>query len=200
MDSLSIRDGGKPHKYVTKIFPLPHVKAAMCGIGNLNIVIDWFSDLQLNAVVCKFPFLNELVPTQLLKIGDKYPTEGHQTTIYHFGFDEEERRFRGFKFRSDKNYQMEELDYGIGIRPYGEKLHDILINGLKHLQLNEAIVKLMVAQKAKDESLNPEKRAGIGGEIHILQITEDSQFLWCWRRFPDFFEVFNKMMQNLNSD
>src|SRR5687767_13868171 len=122
-DSLALTTGGAPFKYISKVFPLPHLSGAMAGTGDLNIIVDWFVEIQKHVVARNFLYLNTVGADQLCAIASKYEhLEASTTTIYHFGYDETQRRFRGFALLSKRKFVVEELVYGLGVKPYGDEL------------------------------------------------------------------------------
>jgi len=200
-DTLSLTGGGRPFKYASKIYPLPHLSGAMVGTGDMNVVVDWFTQIQMNVVARSFLYLNTVGPQQLLTIHAKYgDLNARTTTIYHFGYDENEMRFRGFALRSSKDYEPEELIYGLGIKPYGEELGAGLTAIAINYPIQEIIVRLMEEQKRRDDALLPHERVGIGGEIHILNLNKDEQFMWRCHRFPDYEVLFREMLIRLKDE
>ena len=120
MDTLSLRIDREPLKYVSKIFPLPHLRGVLCGTGSLNTVMDWHAYIQGQVIGNTMDIANKIAPSQLKSIHSKYDLNGtNEATIYHFGFNprEEGGRIRGFAFRSTKNFLPEKLNDGIGIKP-----------------------------------------------------------------------------------
>jgi hypothetical protein len=200
-DTLSLTTGGSPFKYVSKIFPLPHLSGAMAGTGNMNVIVDWFAQIQTNVVARSFIYLNTVGPEQLRTIEAKYEhLKAGTTTIYHFGYDEDEDRFRGFALRSPRDYAVEQLGYGLGIKPYGEELVAGLSAGGIGTPGPELFVRLMQDLKRRDDALPPPERLGVGGEIHVLRLNGDGQFLWRCHRFPDYEAVFTEMLARLQSE
>ena len=50
MDTLSIDPQTKgPNKFVSKIFPLLHLRGVLCGTGVLQVILDWFALIQAGA-------------------------------------------------------------------------------------------------------------------------------------------------------
>ncbi|AIQ75890.1 hypothetical protein MKZ21_24765 [Paenibacillus sp. FSL P2-0536] len=54
--SLSMYDR-KPYKYASKIFPLPHLRGVMCGTGNLDLILKWYTRIQKNVVAKDIDYL-----------------------------------------------------------------------------------------------------------------------------------------------
>jgi len=202
LDSLACSKGGAPLKYVVKVFPFPHLNLVMCGTGDMNIILDWF--VALNAYYygqsgrhLGLPHVNDGAPAVLSGIALKYEhLKAGSTTIYHFGFDETEKRFRGFAFRSTNEFAMDEIPYGLGAKPFGEELAPLLYGSGGPPTVN-SIIRVMEEQKRRDEALPAEDRVGVGGEIHLLTMSENRQTLWACHRFKDRATMFDEILEGL---
>ena len=86
MDTLSIDPETKrPHKFVSEIFPVLHLRGLLCGTGIMQIILDWFVAIQGNAFVGDMVHLGRFTPDALRRIAAKYAAEARgTTTIYHF--------------------------------------------------------------------------------------------------------------------
>jgi hypothetical protein len=125
MDTLSLRVNKEPFKYVSKIFPLPHLRGVLCGTGSLNTIWDWHVFIQGQVIGNIMDIPNKMAPSQLKRIHSKYDMNGtNDVTIYHFGFNprEDEGRIKGFAFRSTKNFEPEELVDGFSIKPHDDEI------------------------------------------------------------------------------
>ena len=197
-DSLALTTGGNPHKYASKIFPLPHLSAALVGTGSMNVVVDWYAQVQMNVIACNILYLNSIAPAILHDISKKHEYLGvTTTTIYHFGYDDDQARFRGFAFRSTNGFACEELIYGVGVKPYGEELLTAFIAECSGAPSLEDIIGLVEQQKKRDDSLPQDKRLGIGGEIHFLLLNDQGQYLWRCHRFPEYSQLYAQMLNSL---
>jgi len=200
MDTLSLRIDREPLKYVSKIFPLPHLRGVLCGTGSLNTVMDWHAYIQGQVIGNTMDIANKIAPSQLKSIHSKYDLNGtNEATIYHFGFNprEEGGRIRGFAFRSTKNFLPEKLNDGIGIKPYDDEIIKYLYDELEsNGGLNQGLlIKVMKLQKEKDDNGDPKERIGIGGSIHVFHLDRNRQFLWECYNFDDYDETFSKILQ-----
>ncbi len=45
-ESLSLTIDREPFKYVSKIFPLPHLRGVLCGTGLIQTIMDWHVYIQ----------------------------------------------------------------------------------------------------------------------------------------------------------
>lgn len=153
MDSLSVREEKIPHNYVTKLFPLPHLKGAICGTGSIDLILDWFADIQRTVIAKDILFLNKIAQERLSQIKAKYNYPSDLTsTIYHFGYHQVENRFVGFAFRSKNNFEPENLEYGLGIKPVDDELRRISTDLVEKKGLPEGFINLMEYQKLNDEN------------------------------------------------
>lgn len=117
MDTLSIStDKRTPYKFVSKIFPLPHLRGALCGTGNLDLVLDWHREIQKNIIAQSIDFFAENSTDILVKLNENYPKNA-TTTMYQFGYSQTLNKFRGFVFRSTNKFKLEELTFCTAHRP-----------------------------------------------------------------------------------
>jgi hypothetical protein len=180
MDTLVVDPQTKaPHKFVSKIFPLLHLRGILCGTGTMQVILDWFVLIQSGAFVGDMIHLGQFAPEALRRIGAKYAAETTgTTTIYHFGFDRAKRSFRGFAFRSEQNYGLEEVPYGIGTKP------PISIGAFQSLP--DAFIDIIARQRERDRAEPVEKQVGIGGEIQFAVLTQDHLAMTTCHTFEDY--------------
>lgn len=61
-------------------------------------------------------FLDKIAPNKLCEISKNLSmNNGHTTTIYHFGYNENAKKFIGFTYREVHSFKSEELIYSTGI-------------------------------------------------------------------------------------
>jgi hypothetical protein len=194
MDTLMVRpDTRRPLLYTSKIFTLPHLGGVMCGTGVMQLVIDWFVCIQTAVIVRDIPHLDQYAPNQLRAIAGKYDLNSKLTsTIYHFGYSEIDQRYRGFAYRSEKNFISEELEYGFGIKPPVE---------FEPIQsLPKGFVEMMEQQRIEDRKKPTEDQVGIGGDIHLFVMTPEQMVLTRCHRFEDYESCYSKMLENLRTE
>jgi len=201
-DTLSRTKDGKSLNFVSKIFPLPHLKSVICGTGSLNLMVDWFSFVQRQVIGKDITILDKIAPTELKKIFNKYEFDGEVTsTIYHFGYSKKENRFIGLAYRSTNDFVSERLSDGIGIKPYGEEIKDFTLQQqTKDKGIVDSLIEIMKKQREIDESKKLEENVGIGGEIHFLILKENMQVMWGCYTFSDYDKTFNQMLKNLENN
>lgn len=192
MDTLSLSmDDRKPLKYASKIFPLPHLRSVMCGTGNLDLILSWYNRIQRNVVAKDIEYLNSITQKCLQELNSEYP-ETVTTTVYQFGYSEERKSFRGFVFRSDRDFELEEYDYCAAYKPPVDMdFYEVMLA----LGIDGAFTTLMEKQKAEDDI--SENRIGIGGEIHRLVLLKDSYKIDIIHKFPDYEPQYREMIMNL---
>jgi hypothetical protein len=162
MDTLSIDPVTKrPGKFVSKIMPLPHLRGVLCGTGALQLILDWYVMIQAGAHVRDMVHLNDFAPEALRTIAQRYASDNTgSTTIYHFAYDSAVERFRGFVYRSEKQFVSEELPRGIGTKP------PLQVDLPESMELPNMFIDYVTRQRANDRAGSFEDRVGIGGEIH----------------------------------
>jgi len=193
MDSLSSNENANPFKYTTKIFPLPHINTVVCGTGSLQLVLKWFCYIQEKVLAENINVINREAP-EALPILEKETGHEVDSTIYHFGIDSHSKKFVGYAFRKNNNYRIEKLDNGIGVRPPDAVLEKISNNQYSANDLPELFIKIMKDQREFDNS--GEDKVGIGGEIHMLIMTENKQLMWTSYRFDDFEAMYDEMLNH----
>jgi hypothetical protein len=199
-DSLSLYgDGsGRENTYRTKVFPLPHLRAVMCGTGLFQLVLDWFCAIQLNFVANDLEWLCEYAAPQTLQgLAAKYGDYGSSTTAYHFGLNRTGDKMIGFAHRSEHGFACERLGYGNALKPGT----DGLLQTFQRLEQQHgtavALVGVMGEQKADDDSQEPSRRIGIGGEVHFMELTANQQSCWTCYRFDDYDETYQRMLKHI---
>lgn len=199
-DTLTLTIEKTPHKYATKVFPLPHLKGVICGTGSLDIILEWFLFVQKNFVVKDIKFLDEIATDKLNEFSENYRNSGENTcTIYHFGFSEEDDRFVGFAYRSTSKYKSEVLSDGFGFKPPDGNILEYFIDETRRrgrIDL-DLFINVIKKQKHLDDKKGIKDRVGIGGAIHFLKLNKNSQFIWECYTFEDYNELFQSMLNNL---
>ncbi len=199
MDTLAVAPDTKaPLQFVSKVFPVPHLGGVICGTGAFPVVLDWFNFVLTRVVGRDILILDEFAPTILQEIGERHGLSERVTaTIYHFGYLEKEGRFAGFAYRSERRFESQRLEYGLGMKPPHDDLLQVGAEKVFNDGLPKAFVDLMEQQKKRDEDQPEEARVGIGGEIHFVQLEERGYRLYVCHRFSDYRETFARMLQAL---
>lgn len=187
MDTLVARHG-RPWRFTSKIFTVPHLGGAICGTGVLRFITDWFVQLQTEVLAPDLITLDAHVPGALRLLARAHHLDAdNTTTIYHFGLDPRTERFRGFAYRSAHGFRSEELRHGRLVKPPA----DGPVDG----PLPAAFVQLMERQKAEDRALPPRERVGIGGDLHFLIMTPGRYDLHHCHRFAEYPDDYRAMLR-----
>jgi hypothetical protein len=182
-DTLTTSPDGRPFKYATKAFVVPHLRMIIAGTGAGGFLGRWFVQINDRMVVRGIDHLDYHVPGYLASIWPGCKQEfsfpdGITATIYHFGFSEDSGLIHAFAYRSTNNFQSERIEYGLGIKPQCTVSADY--------RLPQDIRTMMDAQRASQTALPEGQRAHIGGEIQVHQLTKKGFFIYTLGRFEDY--------------
>ncbi|MDD5702128.1 MAG: hypothetical protein PHU23_08780 [Dehalococcoidales bacterium] len=194
MDTLSLTsDDGKPLVFTSKMFPMPHLNGLICGTGVLNFVSNWVENVRTKFVVKDMEHLSMFTVEPIRKLWQDFHFNGQQTsTIYYFGYSKSSLRFKGYAFRSTNNFNKEELQYSIGIKP---QVINMELNNIP-----DDIIRIMRDQKEQDDQLPLGQRLGIGGEIHLAVITQNQINIFNIHTFEDYDSCFHQMCERLSQN
>ncbi len=204
MDTLSVRDiDKKPHKMVTKFFPLPHMNCIICGTGNMNAIIDWFAWVEKNIVANGIYQLNELTQQCIKTFMDEHNGD-NPCTIYQFGLHELDGKFHGYAYRSSNNFESEEIRQGIGVKPSlafltSEGNIDLAPYAPEGTSMEKIFSNIMHRQKEYDDNLDVSERLGIGGIVQIVILSKDNMVIKNFEYFDDFESTYIDILNNINS-
>lgn len=178
-----------PAFFTNKVFIAPHWNGAICGTGLLSVISEWALTSMSNILAKDIVDLDEYTPSHLKFIFENHTRSAPincSVTIYHFGYSQRDKRFIGFAYRSETNFQSERLENGIGWKPNPE----ISSNQLQVSNFPDDFIRISQIQKEKDTKKNPQNRVGIGGQLFSYIITmDDEKFsarVNCIYEFSDF--------------
>ena len=122
---ISDPDDLAPVGFTTKVYPLPHLQALICGTGHVQPIVEWVAHINLHLLVRDIVQLDQMAPSRLRALFGRYALRqaGEReitTTLYHFGFDNAARRFAGFAYRSVDHFCSEPIEPGFGFKPAPE--------------------------------------------------------------------------------
>ncbi len=196
MDTLRSDPGRAIHGFSSKVFPLPHLHGVLCGTGSLDLVLEWFRFIQTRASATDMRDLDDVAPEQLALLAANKAYSGIESTLYHFGLDRIAGQLRGWAYRSTNSFQSESLvESGLGLKPAPpavESLQRLWFEIAMEGDAAHAFVEVMKLQKEYDRKRAPGERVGIGGEIHLLALTAESQTLWTCHEFDDYAADFRR--------
>jgi hypothetical protein len=72
----------KPFKYVSKIFPLPHMNSVICGTGEFFPILKWFEFVESSIVANGIVYLNRLTELSIKEFMKNENPSNSLTTIY----------------------------------------------------------------------------------------------------------------------
>jgi hypothetical protein len=170
-DTLCISgDDKRPRSFMTKVYPAPHISAVITGTGISKVVTEFYVRVTTEMIVSDVVHLNEFAPDSLRAIWAELAGQipgGATATIYTFGLSPEDGAFTGFAYRSTSNFDAEQMQHGMGVKPAPASGTFPEINGLADF------VKLAYAQQAEDRALPRMQRVGIGGELWMYTMLKD---------------------------
>ncbi len=195
-DTLATSSDGKPLKFTTKAFLLPHLQMIMCGTGMGGFLGKWFIEVNDRMVVRDIDNLDYHTPQMLRSFWQSFAkeyslSEGQTTTVYHFGFSEEDGSIHSYAYRSTNDFASESLPYGIGIKPE--------CNSVENLEFPSGIKRLMDEQRAIQLSRPENERVHIGGKIQILHLAKNGFVVYTLDQFDDFEATEKFIYQNYAS-
>lgn len=204
MDTLSLRTRDKkPHKMVTKFFPLPHMNCLICGTGNMGAIIDWFAWVEKNIVANGIYQLNVLTQQVIKGFMDEHNGE-NSCTIYQFGLHELDKKFHGYAYRSVNDFKSEEIAQGIGVKPPDAFLTheghiDLTPYAPEGSSIEEIFSNIMQRQKEYDDALDTSERLGIGGMVQVVILSQDNIVIKNYKYFDDFEDTHIQILNNLSN-
>ena len=173
----------------------------MVPTGLMQVGLDWFRVVQESILARDLLFLDTVAPEQLRRIAKSYASEYNgTTTIYHFGVDPNREQMMGFAYRSTNDFASERLPTGFAIKPADEvrsRIEDLV----QQHGLLGGLVEVMRPQKQRDDTLTPDTRVGIGGEVHLLTLDlTGRQCVWTAHQFPDFNDGYASALDRLRRE
>ena len=164
MDTLVVgADDRLPLSFQRKFLPVPRADLVIVGTGHADFVNGWFGHYQAHLHSKSIDELDAEAPhifrTSVVAEGG---LSGLTVTIYHFGYSAAEKRYVGYAYRSDHDFQSERLQYALGYKPV------IPITPSDDIRFPEFLVDIIVEQQRHDNLKPFEERVGIGGEIEFV--------------------------------
>jgi hypothetical protein len=181
-DTLAVTTEGEPFLFASKATHVPHLRTIIAGTGFGGLSNEWALTVSARMIVRGILNLNYHTPNGLRELWKKYKAEYSipewlTTTVYQFGISEEDDRVVSFAYRSTSDFESEQLQYGIGVKPECK---------VPETDFIEALPQMMAEQRSIQETLPKEERLYIGGEIQALYLTADGCRSFKVGQFPDF--------------
>lgn len=198
-DTLAISAENKTDFFfMTKIFPLPHLRGVLCGTGCVAFIFDWLYFIETGMRAQDFDFINNNCSPILIDLWKKYESGPKMTaTIYHFAFSPSANRMKGYAFRSTNKFVKDEIQDGFGYKPEGAQALNYLREYAKAHDGKIDMVEIAKYQKQLDDELPLQERVGIGGVIHFCFLDDRFQTIWQCFKFDDYERLFKGMLLNL---
>jgi hypothetical protein len=193
-DTLATSPDGRPFKYTTKAFILPHLRMIIAGTGVGGFLGRWFIEINDRMVVGGVDHLDYHTPSNLAAMWQGYKqefsfTDSMTTTVYHFGFSEVTGVIHSYAYRSANGFQSERLEqYGLRVKPE--------CPAPENFQFPKDIRKMMGDQRAIQAAKPKEQRIYIGGDIQIHHLGHDGFYAYTLDRFEDYDRDEKAMYEN----
>ena len=155
-------DDMEPINFTTKVFPAPHWQGLICGTGILQFITAWYVHAITSIVAKDIKHLDQFAPDILRSRFTEFQEQANgefTSTIYHFGFDDLAGKFIGFAYRSTNDFDSEQLDYGIGLKPNPE------VDPPDIIEFPIDLIPIAELQKVKDAKKPLDQRVGVGGQL-----------------------------------
>jgi len=190
-DTLALAgDTHLPSHFQAKMFPVLHLNGVICGTGISQLIVQWYVTAATAMLARSIPHLDQFTPDGLRRLAAAtLPPLGSTSTIYHFGYDDDQARFRGFAYRSERNFESEELGYGFGMKPP--------VEFAPSSNILEDFISLVSVQRESDLARPLQERLGIGGEVHVLLLQPGHIAMTRCHRFADFEALYDDMCTRL---
>lgn len=199
MDTLATNNLGNPAYFTSKAFIIPHLRMIVCGTGLTDFIREWFMEININMRIKGIDHLHLHTPKILTHLWSTFITNhpitiyNTTTSIYHFGFSENNNLMTSFYYNSADNFKGEKLDYGLKIKP-NTLLTDIQINSL------DDYFNLMKSQIEAQEDLPPDEKIYIGGEMQMYILNEKGYYVSTFNKFSDYQKTYDKIFKNFNEN
>lgn len=191
-DTLAVAPGGAPLLFCSKATYLPHLRTIIAGTGMGRFSGDWAMFVN-TMVLSGIRNLDYHTPSALCERWQRYQAEyslpgSLTTTVYHFGFAEDDASVRAFAYRSTANFESEPIAHGFGLKPECTLPTDG--------SLVEALPRMMVEQR-KNELMKPAaERLYIGGECIGMHLTSAGCTIASVFRFDDYLQHVQEIFSN----
>jgi hypothetical protein len=169
----------------------------MAGTGAGGFLGKWFTQVNDRMIVRDVDNLDFHAPRVLAQIWQNHKNEiswpeDASTTVYHFGFSEEDGLIHSYVYRSKNSFQSERLGQsGIGVKPECQVPEGY--------QLPADIKTMMLDQRAIQAMQPKEQKVYIGGEIVIHHLSRDGFQVYTLDKFEDYEITQQAIFSNFHS-
>jgi hypothetical protein len=196
-DTLAVHPNGEPMMFVSKATHIPHLNLIIAGTGQGGFANEFAFIVNSRMMLSGIENLDFHATKGLQKLWAEYKskydlTDYSTTTVYAFGFSEEDNQVVSYAYRSTNNFKSEKIPYGTATKP-GCSIPDGEFN------LDEIVPKLMHLQRDNQLTLSPDERVYIGGEINCLYLNRNNCTTYKLYTFPDYAEQVKFALANFKA-
>lgn len=197
-DTLATTQDGEPTLFCNKSFVQPHLNMTMAMTGVQELGNRWNSRLMASMLAQDVDMLDLHTPQQLRQIWQDLAGENRGpmpqfSTIYHFGWSNEQQQFVRYVYRREKDFESEcHLDSGFGVKPHPKNQE-----GLDQPKTVETIIALAERIRSEQQQEPASSRVYIGGELVMVQMQEQGTVIAKVHRFDDYDSAWDSMNRRL---
>lgn len=195
MDTLTVSaEDRTPLRFQTKFLVLPHLNMVIAGTGLADLVTQWFLFVNGSMVVRDIDHVDLFASGALRKAEAECPgTDLSTTTLYHFGYSQEQKCYVGYAYRSANNWASERIPYALGVKP------PVPVPNTDDIQFPQFLIELMAEQRRADQLLPLAQQVGIGGDVSFVVMSNLSVTVAPVHRFDSYEIEFNQMVAKLKT-
>jgi len=192
-DTLATTPDGTPCFFTSKAIHLPHLKSLIMGTGIGGFANRWANQVAASMVLSGINNLDYHTADGLRSLWRDYRSEYDispdvTTTVYQFGWSDEDARMCGFAYRSTDNFLSEPLEYGWRLKP------ECSIPGG---DVTAAIIETMMREQRQIQETRPlSERVFIGGEAILHHIQPQGYAAYNIFKFEDYDEMMRAIFIN----
>lgn len=206
MDTLASYTDHTPFKIVSKIMPILHTRSVLCPFGDLELGLSLYQYVQSSILSYDIRTLVSNLEKGMQSFLDcfiKTHNRAPNGSIFFFGYDRTDNKYRGFVFRvNEGTFVLDEEPKGLIVKPPTGVIDKESLLPLFPFDLNNVPGSLycgICKMKVIDDSKNLDDRVGIGGQVQIAVLSKDGYQL-STLEMQDFRETFNETCANLRTE
>jgi hypothetical protein len=183
-DSLATHPDGRPIKFTTKAFIVPHLHLIMAATGVMGFLGRWFVRVNDGIIAKGIDNLDYHAPSILLSLWESCKKElsipdDVTTSVYHFGFSEITGLIQSYRYKSAENFKSDRMEpYGFLVKPECRIPDDF--------KFPQDIIAMMDEQRTIQASKPKDERVYVGGEIHVHHLSENGFTVYTLHEFEDY--------------
>lgn len=182
MDTLVVgAEDKKPMCFQRKFLSLPENELLIAGTGLANLINGWFGYVSSLSDLGDIDDLNHFASSVLAASVRAAGGLGEiTTTLYHFGYSRAEAKYVGYAYRSTTDFQLERLQYALGVKP------PVRVEPTENIEFPGFMIEIILNQQRQDQQLSIEQRVGIGGEIEFAVLSNRNTQIKTVHRFETY--------------